>query len=110
MLLTSFIRSSGAMACVLLRHGTAEEEGARPLAEQGRTEARRCAEKVVSYLKELKAPGEAPGEVYVGHSGKLRAQQTADLVAEALRGAGWKARRSGRVMSGLRRFEDQKLH
>ena len=83
--------------CVLLRHGTAEEEGERPLTEQGKGEALRGAQRLVSHLK----VGEV-GEVYVGHSGKLRARQTAELVAEALQGAGWKAGNSDVVQYGIR--------
>eukprot|EP00438_Fugacium_kawagutii_P017714 Skav233535 [mRNA] locus=scaffold5919:14070:21104:+ [translate_table: standard] len=73
--------------CLLLRHGTPvpqEEDSQRPLSEQGRSEAASSAKKVVAYLTTAETR-----EAFLGHSGKLRAAQTAELVAGALRDAGW---------------------
>lgn len=73
---------------MLLRHGTPvpeEENPERPLSEQGKSEAESSAKKVVAYLASAEAR-----EVFLGHSGKLRAAETAQLVAAALGEAGWK--------------------
>eukprot|EP00913_Durusdinium_trenchii_P001421 g1315.t2 len=70
---------------LLLRHGTPvpeEENPERPLSEQGRREAEDVAKKVTSYMSSTEGP------IFLGHSGKLRAQETAESVASALRAAG----------------------
>lgn len=67
------------MHCFLVQHGEAVPEAqdpARPLTERGREEVRR----VASYAAHL---GLVPTEIW--HSGKLRAQQTAEIFAEQLR-------------------------
>eukprot|EP00747_Dinoflagellata_sp_TGD_P184155 gnl/TRDRNA2_/TRDRNA2_39544_c0_seq1.p1 gnl/TRDRNA2_/TRDRNA2_39544_c0~~gnl/TRDRNA2_/TRDRNA2_39544_c0_seq1.p1 ORF type:complete len:175 (+),score=39.01 gnl/TRDRNA2_/TRDRNA2_39544_c0_seq1:172-696(+) len=72
---------------VLLRHGTPvpeEEDPARPLSEQGRTEAAQTSKGLALYLG---TPTES--DVQILHSGKARAQQTAEAVKDSLVAAGW---------------------
>merc|ERR1740123_2829038 len=79
------------LTCVLLRHGTPvpeEEDAARPLSKQGQEEAAFTAKGVVEYVKpDRDAAGGAKASIL--HSGKTRAQQTAEAVAAALTEAGW---------------------
>ncbi len=66
------------MRLYLVQHGEARSEAedpTRPLMEKGRTEVRRVA---------AGAQNLAVSPVKILHSGKLRAQQTAELFAEAL--------------------------
>ena len=66
------------MRLYLVQHGEARSEAedpTRPLMEKGRTEVRRVA---------AAAQNLAVSPVKILHSGKLRAQQTAELFAEAL--------------------------
>ncbi len=66
------------MRLYLVRHGEAEREQVnpeRPLTERGRREA----EKVARFIKPLGLRVEA-----VWHSGKLRARQTAEILASAV--------------------------
>mmetsp|Transcript_11937 Transcript_11937/g.32269 ORF Transcript_11937/g.32269 Transcript_11937/m.32269 type:complete len:194 (-) Transcript_11937:83-664(-) len=87
--------SPGPRQLILLRHGTPlpeEEDSARPLAEKGREEAEFTARGVTEYLKAVPAGGpQAERRALVLHSGKTRAQQTAECVANALRNGGWEA-------------------
>jgi len=79
------------MALLLLRHGTAVPESvdaSRPLSDEGRNEATWAANAVAAYL-ELPSEFMPRGfggkcDVTVMHSGKPRAQQTADTLAEVL--------------------------
>jgi len=66
------------MLVYLVRHGEAvpaEKDPARPLSEKGRSE-------VEATAKELLAEGAQVSEIW--HSGKLRARQTADIIARVL--------------------------
>ena len=79
-------------AILLLRHGSASPEGEKPLSEEGKAEAMWAANSIAAYLE---LPGDfmprgfgAKCDVAVVHSGKLRAQQTADCVVEVLTKAG----------------------
>src|SRR5262245_36457542 len=66
------------MLLYLMQHGEARpeaEDPARPLTERGRAEAERVARAVA---------GRYLGIVQVAHSGKLRARQTAEIVASIL--------------------------
>ncbi len=66
------------MRIYLVQHGlalSAEEDGARPLSAQGREDVTRCA----GFLSLF----ERPRPARILHSGKLRAQQTAEMFAEA---------------------------
>jgi phosphohistidine phosphatase len=62
------------MRLYLMQHAEAEREDPRPLTEAGRESVRR----VVEFLKPLRIRVSK-----IVHSGKLRAKQTAELVAEA---------------------------
>jgi phosphohistidine phosphatase len=66
------------MKVYLVRHGEAVSSGVdpqRPLSEQGRAEIR----KVASFIKPLKISVE-----HIWHSGKLRAAQTAEILADSV--------------------------
>lgn len=66
------------MRVYLVQHGLAKdksEDAARPLSDQGREDVTRCA----GFLSLF----EKPRPVKILHSGKLRAEQTADMFAEA---------------------------
>jgi phosphohistidine phosphatase len=66
------------MPLYLMQHGEArpeQEDPARPLTERGRAEVARVARAVA---------GRKLGIVQVAHSGKLRARQTAEIVASLL--------------------------
>jgi len=66
------------MRVYLVQHGLAKganEDAARPLSDQGREDVTRCA----GFLSLF----EKPRPVKILHSGKLRAQQTAAMFAEA---------------------------
>lgn len=66
------------MRVYLIRHGQAEDaaiNAARPLTRQGREDVAR----VAGFLSLF----ERPKPLRIAHSGKLRAQQTAEMVAEA---------------------------
>jgi len=66
------------MRIYLVQHGLAKDESedaARPLSAQGREDVTRCA----GFLSLF----EKPRPVKIVHSGKLRAQQTAEMFAEA---------------------------
>ncbi len=66
------------MRVYLVQHGLAmdqSEDAARPLSDQGREGVSRTA----GFLSLF----EKPRPVWIGHSGKLRAGQTADMFAEA---------------------------
>jgi phosphohistidine phosphatase len=66
------------MKVYLVRHGDAVSSGVdpkRPLSEQGRAEIK----KVASFIKPLKISVE-----HIWHSGKLRAAQTAEIIAESV--------------------------
>lgn len=79
----------------LVQHGEAkreEEDPQRPLTERGRAEV----EQVAAWLARAAVPVDA-----IEHSGKLRAQQTAELLAAALRPAG-----GVRAVSGLAPRDD----
>ncbi len=63
----------------LVRHGeamSAEEDPGRPLSDRGRREVERVARAV---------SGRCPSLERIAHSGKLRAQQTAEIMAEHLK-------------------------
>ncbi|CAE8690710.1 unnamed protein product [Polarella glacialis] len=77
--------AEGPSCCVLLRHGSPvpeEEDPKRPLSEEGRKEAAFTAGGLAEYLKQ--SAGVCPQKVLIAHSGKARAQQTAQAVAESL--------------------------
>eukprot|EP00933_Yihiella_yeosuensis_P053642 TRINITY_DN51904_c0_g1_i1.p1 TRINITY_DN51904_c0_g1~~TRINITY_DN51904_c0_g1_i1.p1 ORF type:complete len:167 (-),score=35.00 TRINITY_DN51904_c0_g1_i1:110-610(-) len=79
--------------CILLRHGTPvpeEQDPARPLSEDGQKEASFTANGIVEYLRMRSTPD--PREISIMHSGKTRAEQTAEAVASALEQDGWKVR------------------
>ncbi len=66
------------MRIYLVQHGLAKdasEDAARPLSDQGREDVTRCA----GFLSLF----EKPRPVKILHSGKLRAEQTAEMFAEA---------------------------
>ena len=66
------------MLCYLVRHGEAKSETenpARPLSDRGREEVRRVARHAETLGLEV---------VEIRHSGKLRARQTAEIMAEYL--------------------------
>ena len=66
------------MKVYLVRHGEAVSSGVdpqRPLSEQGRADIR----KVASYIKPMKI-----SVGHIRHSGKLRAAQTAEILAESV--------------------------
>ena len=66
------------MRLYLVQHGLAKDESedaARPLSDQGREDVTRCA----GFLSLF----EKPRPAIILHSGKLRAQQTAEMFAEA---------------------------
>ena len=66
------------MKVYLVRHGEAvssQVDAERPLSEQGRTDIR----KVASFIKPLQISVE-----HIWHSGKLRATQTAEILAESV--------------------------
>ena len=63
------------MKLYLVRHGEASQEGERALSEKGRAEVERVGEWA-------RKAGVSPREIW--HSGKLRAQQTAEILARHL--------------------------
>eukprot|EP00930_Biecheleria_cincta_P056526 TRINITY_DN42630_c0_g1_i1.p1 TRINITY_DN42630_c0_g1~~TRINITY_DN42630_c0_g1_i1.p1 ORF type:complete len:195 (+),score=26.12 TRINITY_DN42630_c0_g1_i1:30-587(+) len=78
--------------CILLRHGTPvpeDEDALQPLSEKGRQEAEFTANGITQYLKGEISNGNR--NITIVHSGKLRAQQTAEVVADALKSASWEA-------------------
>ncbi len=69
------------MELYLVQHGTAKseaEDSSRPLTDQGRSDVERLAEFLASLRLDLER---------VEHSGKLRARQTAEILAARLRPA-----------------------
>lgn len=77
------------MHLYLVQHGAAKSEAADP--QRGLTdEGRRTVERVARLLEPL-----ALSVARIEHSGKLRARQTADILAERLRPAGGTAQVSG---------------
>lgn len=66
------------MFCYLVRHGEAKaetEDPARPLSDRGREEVQRVARHAAAFRLEV---------AEIRHSGKLRARQTAEILAEHL--------------------------
>jgi phosphohistidine phosphatase len=83
------------MKVYLVRHGQAvssEADPQRPLSEQGRADV----EKIAKFIKWLDLSVE-----YVWHSGKLRAAQTAEILAETV-----KVEKDCSVCEGLRPNDD----
>ena len=83
------------MECYLVQHGEAkpeQEDPARPLTDRGRGEVERVAQA---------ARRSGVGVAEILHSGKLRAQQTAELLAAALSPVG-----GVRAVAGLAPLDD----
>ena len=83
------------MDCYLVQHGEAkpeQEDPARPLSDRGRRDVERVAHA---------AGRSGVGVAEIVHSGKLRAQQTADLLAAALSPVG-----GVRAVAGLAPLDD----
>ena len=83
------------MRLYLVQHGEAvdeTEDAARPLTEGGRADVQRVAEF---------AAGAGARPTHVFHSGKLRAEQTAEIIAEALKRA-----ESAAVAEGLKPVDE----